>query len=327
MPVVFPPRRHCVGRCHASCGDCGGRQQPLTMGVTQRKSKKAAQRRSRSNSSTNLPGHTGEQAACRICLAGEQEGEPLLRPCRCDGSMRWVHSGCVVEWLRLNPAAPLSCEICGEAFDVVFSGDGQPLGLGYFDCELDDPELEDSGLLTVFLIAFTWMNLMLFVESTIYASGLLPLQIFSGRDWFWMVVDMAMAIIYNCCIVFKMSILIAGGADWQPEDWGALFAWTDIFFEAIEVFLADFGLGLRFLSCLVGAVSVKSIFTVAMNHPLQRCHNYCGPHAVMLSSTVNLIALAWMLKRAFLDQQPLVSEVKGEFLRSSSRRRQDYAEE
>lgn len=294
------------------------------MGTTRQKSKKAAQRRSRSNSrSPNVAVHAGEQAACRICLAGEQEDETLMRPCRCDGTMRWVHSACIVEWLRLNPTAPLSCEICSEGFDVVFNGDGQPLGLAYFDCELDDPELEDSGLLTVFLIAFTWMNLMLFVETTIYAADLLPLQIFPARSWFWTSIDMAMAIIYDCCIVFKVSILIVGGADWQPEDWGALFAWTDIFFEAIEVFLADFGLGLRFLSFLVGAVSVKSIFTVAMNHPLQRCHNYCGPHAVLLSSTINLIALAWMLKRAFVDQQPVVSEVKGELFSSTLHRKRD----
>jgi len=293
------------------------------MGAARQKSKKAAQRRSRSSSGANIAVHSCEQAACRICLAGEQENEPLLRPCRCDGTMRWVHSACVVEWLRLNPAAPLSCEICNEAFDVVFSGEGQPLGLVYFDCELDDPELEDSGLLTVFLIAFTWMNLMLFVETTIYAADMLPLQIFPARSSFWTAIDMSMALIYDCCIVFKVSILFLGGADWQPEDWGALFAWTDIFFEAIEVFLADFGLGLRFLSFLVGAVSVKSIFTVAMNHPLQRCHNYCGPHAVMLSSTVNLVALAWMLKRAFLDQQPVVSEVKGEPLRTTTRSKQD----
>merc|ERR1711871_1165817 len=100
------------------------------------------------------------------------------------------------------------------------------------------------------------------VETTVYAADLLPLDIFPAHGWLSTTVDMVMAMIYDCCILFKVSILVVGGADWQPEDWGALCAWTDIFFEAIEVFLADFGLGLRFLSFLIGVVSVKSIFTV-----------------------------------------------------------------
>jgi len=257
--------------------------------------------------------------ACRICLAGEQEDKLLLRACHCDGSMRWVHSACIVEWLHLNRAAPLRCEICGKDFDVVFSEIGRPLGVRYFDFELDNPEFEDSGLLSVFLIAFSWTCFLVCVEAMIYSLDL----ILPGCAWLWMIVDVSMAIIYDCCIFLKVSILIIGGANWEPEDWGVLFAQTEVFFEAVKVFLADMGFGLKCVPCIVGAASVRSIFAVAMKYPLQRCHTYCGSYAVLLSSTINVAAFAWLLKRAFLDKQPVVSEVKGELLRTGLRCNQD----
>lgn len=237
--------------------------------------------------------------------------------------MRWVHSTCIVEWLRLNPAVPLSCGICGEAFDVAFSDDGEAFGLAYFDSELDDPGHEDSGLVTVLLVAFIWMLFMCCAETAIYTLGHLPPQIFPGRNLVWVIIGIVVAAIYCCCIVLKVSILILGGPEWQPQDWGARFACADMVLEPLKVCLADAGIGLRSLAFLIGATSVKSMFAMAMNYPLQRSQMYCGPRVVMLSSTANLIALTWVLKRAFLDKQPMVSEVRGEFLNTALRQNRD----
>ena len=59
---------------------------------------------------------TAEDAAshpkvCRICLLeGPGEGDPLVAPCSCTGSIAYVHLGCLREWIRnyLNlPEEPL----------------------------------------------------------------------------------------------------------------------------------------------------------------------------------------------------------------------------
>ena len=37
---------------------------------------------------------------CRICLSGfENSGNRLVSPCECQGSVRFVHEGCLMQWL------------------------------------------------------------------------------------------------------------------------------------------------------------------------------------------------------------------------------------
>ena len=38
-----------------------------------------------------------QERVCRVCFCGEEEG-PLLAPCRCRGSVRYVHASCLNEW-------------------------------------------------------------------------------------------------------------------------------------------------------------------------------------------------------------------------------------
>lgn len=68
---------------------------------------------------------------CRICLCEEEiEGDdPLINPCTCKGSMRWVHLLCLRTWMqgRLNMKGenegnncffwrPLECELCKRPY-------------------------------------------------------------------------------------------------------------------------------------------------------------------------------------------------------------------
>lgn len=40
-----------------------------------------------------------EQSVCRICLTEEEESEnPLLTPCKCAGSMGFIHHQCLKQW-------------------------------------------------------------------------------------------------------------------------------------------------------------------------------------------------------------------------------------
>ncbi|KPA74021.1 hypothetical protein ABB37_09577 [Leptomonas pyrrhocoris] len=50
-------------------------------------------------------------AVCRIC---QGEGGPLIRPCRCEGSMAYAHPYCLAEWIASR--GRLSCEVCGAAY-------------------------------------------------------------------------------------------------------------------------------------------------------------------------------------------------------------------
>jgi len=72
------------------------------------------------------PDHENELSStlCRICLLeGSSDEDPLIRPCRCRGSIEYVHLGCLRHWVkgRLNLAdnpegsyfyRPLPCELC-----------------------------------------------------------------------------------------------------------------------------------------------------------------------------------------------------------------------
>ena len=53
---------------------------------------------------------------CRICR-GTSEEEPLSQPCRCDGSVRFIHQSCLQQWLAVSNKK--TCELC--KFEFVFT--------------------------------------------------------------------------------------------------------------------------------------------------------------------------------------------------------------
>jgi len=92
-------------------------------------SAKVAQGRRLSKDSTNSPkmdedpparssvmadGPNDEAHLCRVCMDGEESG-PLLYPCKCKGSMRYVHEDCLMQWLSLSKKR--SCEVCSATFE------------------------------------------------------------------------------------------------------------------------------------------------------------------------------------------------------------------
>ncbi|KAG5833835.1 hypothetical protein ANANG_G00280100 [Anguilla anguilla] len=62
-----------------------------------------------------------EADLCRICqMREESPANPLLEPCRCTGSLQYVHQDCMKKWLRSkirsgsNLDAVTTCELCKE---------------------------------------------------------------------------------------------------------------------------------------------------------------------------------------------------------------------
>eukprot|EP00850_Spirogloea_muscicola_P016878 SM000140S00627 [mRNA] locus=s140:187485:191304:- [translate_table: standard] len=53
-----------------------------------------------------------EAEECRICRAGGEPGDPLFYPCACSGSIKFVHQGCLLQWLHHSRAR--HCEVCSR---------------------------------------------------------------------------------------------------------------------------------------------------------------------------------------------------------------------
>eukprot|EP00842_Homolaphlyctis_polyrhiza_P006798 jgi/Hompol1/7119/HPOL_005196-RA len=51
---------------------------------------------------------------CRVCRSPGSTTDPLFHPCRCSGSMKYVHQQCLEEWLQHS--GKQHCEICNHPF-------------------------------------------------------------------------------------------------------------------------------------------------------------------------------------------------------------------
>jgi E3 ubiquitin-protein ligase MARCH6 len=51
---------------------------------------------------------------CRICRGEGSADEPLFYPCKCSGSIKYVHQECLMEWL--SHTQKKHCELCKTSF-------------------------------------------------------------------------------------------------------------------------------------------------------------------------------------------------------------------
>lgn len=51
---------------------------------------------------------------CRICHCENEPQNPLLTPCYCSGSLKYVHQSCLQQWLTASETT--SCELCKFPF-------------------------------------------------------------------------------------------------------------------------------------------------------------------------------------------------------------------
>ncbi|KAI9861773.1 MAG: hypothetical protein M1813_005122 [Trichoglossum hirsutum] len=63
---------------------------------------------------TNDSGGSNEQDTCRICRGEGSATEPLFYPCKCSGSIKFVHQECLMEWLLHSQKK--HCELCKTPF-------------------------------------------------------------------------------------------------------------------------------------------------------------------------------------------------------------------
>ena len=61
-----------------------------------------------------VPSAPLEAAVCRVCHCEGDDDHPLFHPCRCSGSIRFIHQDCLTSWLNFSKKT--NCELCGETF-------------------------------------------------------------------------------------------------------------------------------------------------------------------------------------------------------------------
>ena len=57
--------------------------------------------------------------ACRICHCEAEPGAPLISPCACSGTLKYVHQSCLQQWIK--SANTKSCELCKLDFKMTTS--------------------------------------------------------------------------------------------------------------------------------------------------------------------------------------------------------------
>ena len=65
--------------------------------------------------SGSLWSNTEEDDCCRVCHGEAEESRPLFHPCKCSGSIKFVHQDCLQTWLKISNKLP-KCELCNESF-------------------------------------------------------------------------------------------------------------------------------------------------------------------------------------------------------------------
>ncbi|XP_059807261.1 uncharacterized protein LOC132381684 [Hypanus sabinus] len=94
---------------------------------------------------------------CRICLVpGGTLLNPLLEPCKCVGSLQFVHQDCLKEWLKAKVmsgaelAAVTSCELCQHALKLDF--DNFDVNKFYHEQAACQEQASDPNLLVATLL-------------------------------------------------------------------------------------------------------------------------------------------------------------------------------
>ncbi|KAJ9492937.1 hypothetical protein VN97_g291 [Penicillium thymicola] len=90
---------------------------------------------------------------CRICHGEATEEEPLFYPCKCSGSIKFVHQICLVEWL--SHSQKKHCELCKTPFRFTKLYDPN------MPTSLPAPLFAKQALIQCFRTLVTWLRFVL----------------------------------------------------------------------------------------------------------------------------------------------------------------------
>jgi len=96
-----------------------------------------------------------DEEVCRVCRSGNEPNRPLFYPCRCNGSIKYVHQDCLLTWLSHSRVE--YCELCKTkyTFTPIYAAD-TPSYLPIF-------ELAIGGLVKLALFGGIFVRLLMVI--------------------------------------------------------------------------------------------------------------------------------------------------------------------
>ena len=73
---------------------------------------------------------------CKICHCGSEEsGTPLITPCLCAGSIKFVHEECLIKWMKSSTSK--TCELCKHkiATELKPFAKWERINVTYLECD------------------------------------------------------------------------------------------------------------------------------------------------------------------------------------------------
>jgi len=103
-----------------------------------------------------------KEDTCRICRSEGTEDEPLFYPCKCSGSIKFVHQDCLMEWL--SHTNKKHCELCKTPFRFTKLYDSHMPDTLPFEIFLQRASLDTLRHVTLWmrglLVGFVWLILL-----------------------------------------------------------------------------------------------------------------------------------------------------------------------
>ncbi|KAG4304891.1 hypothetical protein PORY_001566 [Pneumocystis oryctolagi] len=88
---------------------------------------------------------------CRVCCGESSEEEPLFYPCKCSGTIKYVHDNCLIKWLQHSRRK--DCELCRTPFRFTKCKClGESKGRGVDRNAVYDPNMPKSMPAVLFMV-------------------------------------------------------------------------------------------------------------------------------------------------------------------------------
>lgn len=159
---------------------------------------------------------TGDEHTCRICRGEATTKQPLIHPCKCRGSIRYIHEECLLEWLKHSSKLTKLCDICNTpyTFKTIY-----------------DPNMPKRVPLLLIrdkMVEAVVKTITKYVLFVLYALFVLQLPIFwkiIGRIYTFVIdgllpspgVNRALSLIYGTNIAYEKNLPLAPGSTWSDK--------------------------------------------------------------------------------------------------------------
>jgi hypothetical protein len=189
-----------------------------------------------------------DENTCRYCLDVEGEGEPLFRPCKCKGSVGYIHKTCLRKHCE-QKLAP-NCELCKHPFGLILTAkryDKWLLLLGFIFLIIETTIIDFMiGWLILDLPPVDGLYYRVFRYWVIgFSAGNLATMLYPEADHF-----LLMGVIITCFIAFVLH-----------------FCWYFPILQAMLFFVNLVGIYRRFqkIKCEVERAMIKTILKTGMD--------------------------------------------------------------